>query len=129
MNRPALRFWASAVAVALAVAIFSALLLPFDAIGLVTRAERQRAWLLTLWTGGVMAVLFGASALLGAFHGLGLREVLEAGSLQRARDARTQAMARARPGFHSSFGWWLVSVGALLILGYFAAAMVIQGGT
>lgn len=129
MKHPALRFWASAVAVALAVAVFCALLLPFSAIGLETRAERQRAWLLTLWTCGVMAALFGASALLGAFSGLGLREVLDAGSVKGARDARNRAMDGTKPGFHHSFGWWLVSVGLLLIATYFAALTVLNGGT
>src|SRR5690606_13729107 len=59
------RFWGWAVGVAIGFALAAALLMPYEALGLATEAERWRAWLLTLWTGGVLCILFGISGLLG----------------------------------------------------------------
>jgi hypothetical protein len=126
VRRPAFVFWGTAVAVAAVFAILAALLLPFEALGIHTLAERQRAWLLTLWTGGTLGVLFGVSALLGAFGGIGVREVLEAGGLQQATKAYREGRGRSASEFHRSFGWWLVAVGALLIAVYFAAWTVLN---
>lgn len=127
MNRPVLVFWGTTIAVTGGFAVFSALLLPFDSLGLGTVEERQRAWLLTLWTTGVMGILFGVSSLLGAFAGVGVREVFEAGSVTEA--ARVHRQTRAGEGgvpFHRNFGWWLVTVGGLLILTYFAAWLMLK---
>ena len=121
MTRQAVVFWGAAIAVALLVAVLSALLLPYGTIGLDSLEERQRAWLLTLWTAGVMSVLLGVSSLLGAFSGLGLRDALEAGSLQRAQAARRESLSGEERAFHRSFGWWLVCEGGLLVATYFAA--------
>ena len=108
-------------------AILAALLLPFDALGIRTLADRQRAWLLTLWTGGALGILFGASALLGAFGGIGVREVFEAGSFQQATKLYREGRARSGVStFHRSFGWWLVMVGALLLALYFVSWAVLN---
>lgn len=120
MRADAVRFWGSAIAVAAGFAAAAALLLPYDALGLGTGAERWRAWLLTVWTTGVMAVLFGASAVIGAGTPLGYREVAEAGSVMEA--LRMRRGARGAPEhFHRNFAWWLVCTGALLIAVYFGA--------
>ena len=121
------RFWGSAVAVALAFALAAALFLPYRQLHLDTEAERWRAWLLTLWTGGVMAVLFGAAGLLGYADRIGFREVREAGSLHEALERRRAQQRAPDGGFHGNFAWWLVSTGVLLIGLYFAAWTVLRG--
>jgi hypothetical protein len=122
-DRRALRFWASAAACALAFAAAARLLLPYEMLRIESDAERHRAWLLTLWTAGVFAVLFGTSALLGAFRGIGFRDVHDAGgSVLQAMDTFREGVKRsgAEP-FHGSFAWWLVSTGMMLVLIYFTA--------
>ncbi|CAN5418993.1 hypothetical protein BH24GEM3_BH24GEM3_25230 [soil metagenome] len=127
MSRQAGIFWGTALGVALGFALFAALLLPFDALGLRTLEERERAWLLTVWTGGVLAVLFGLSALLGAFSGMGFREVMEAGSTSEAVETHRRSLTRFGEGpFHQSFAWWVVSTGGLLVAIYFAAWLVLR---
>lgn len=126
MSRRALRFWGSAAGAAGGAALLLWVLFPYGALGLDAPGERWRVWLLILWTAGVMSILFGASALLGAFSGLGVRDVVEAGSLGDARERRRQARsaegeASGAARFHSDFGWWLVCTGGLLIGTYFAA--------
>ena len=120
LNRAAVRFWAAAVACTLAFAAASAAWFPYGALRLDTPLEQRRVWLLTLWTAGSMAVLFGASGLLAFFSPLGFREVHEAGSLYAAMEARRRARGRGQ-GFHGNFAWWLVCTGALLICVYFLA--------
>lgn len=119
MNRP-LRFWGSAAAAALLFAVAAALLLPYEALGLATEAARWRAWLLFLWTGGVMCVLFGVTGLLGFLSPAGVREVVEAGSVTKAMEERRAARRTGGGGFHGNFAWWLVATGGLLIATYFA---------
>jgi hypothetical protein len=121
------RFWGSALVVALAFALAAALFLPYERLRLVTEADRWRAWLLTLWTGGVMAVLFGAAGLLGYGDRIGFREVREAGSLQAAIERRRAQQRAPDAGFHANFAWWLVSTGGVLIGIYFAAWVVLRG--
>ena len=119
MNHP-LRFWSSAVALALLFAAAAAFLFPFEALGRGAPEERARVWLLTLWTAGVMAVLFGLAGLLAFATPLGFREVHDAGSVTAAREAREQARPRGQ-GFHRNFAWWLVCTGLVLLLLYFVA--------
>ncbi len=120
-------FWGTALGVAAGFALAAALLLPFDALGIHSAAERERAWLLTLWTGGVLGILFGFSALLGAFSGLGVREVLEAGSLREAAEMRRRTLTRwGAESFHGSFAWWVITTGALLVGMYFAGTVVLK---
>ena len=120
MTRSAIRFWGSALALALVFAAAAAFLFPYEALRLTAPADRVRVWLLVLWTTGVMAVLFGLAALLTFFTPLGFREVHDAGSVTAAREARKQARGPGQ-GFHDNFAWWLVCTGFLLILLYFVA--------
>lgn len=121
MTRRTLRFWGWAFGVAGAVAAAAALLMPYEALGLRTGAERERAWLLTVWTAGVMAVLFGATARIGA-RGLGVRDVADAGSVRAALEERKRAeRAAAGPGLDL----WIVATGGILIGIYFAGWLVL----
>jgi len=122
MSRSRLRFWGSAVAVALIFAALTAAFFPYESLRLRTPAERERAWLLTLWTAGVVSILFGLSARLGAFGGIGMREVVEAGSIQEAsRRHRERLKAGQEDEFASTFDAWLIVTGLILIGVYFAA--------
>ena len=120
MTRSVLRFWGCAFGLALLLASASAVLFPYEALRITSEAERARAWLLTLWTGGVLAILFGLAGLLTFAAPLGFREVHDAGSVTAAREARDQARPRGT-AFHDNFAWWLVCTGLVLILLYFVA--------
>lgn len=118
--RPEARFWLLSAGAALALAGAAALFQPADWLGLETRAERIHVWLLTVFTAGVFAVLFGTSALLGVFRPLGVRDVSEAGSVKAAMQMREEEIRRDRSaGYANNFGWWTVATGAILILIYF----------
>jgi hypothetical protein len=127
MNRTVTIFWGSAVGVALVFAAAAAALLPYDALRLYTAAERERAWLLTVWTGGVMAILFGLSATIGWVGGIGFRDVVEAGSVKKAAEKRRQVERQHKQdSFHSRFDWWLISTGVFLVLIYFAGWLALR---
>ncbi len=119
MNR--VSFWSSALGVALAMAALSALFLPYEWIGLETQADRMRAWLLTLWTAGVMGICFGVAGLLSGIAPIGVRDVAEAGSVAGAVQARREAVRRQGAADFYNFAGWTVAAGAILILIYFAA--------
>src|SRR5688572_6976453 len=87
-------FWGSALGVALAVAGLSALALPYEWIGLETTADRTRAWLLTVWTAGMMAICFGVAGLLSGITPIGIRDVVEAGSVSSAVETRRETIRR-----------------------------------
>lgn len=123
MSRPVLRFWLAAVGAVLLYAVAAAWLFPYDALRLTTGADRHRVWLVTLWTGGMLAICFGAAGLLGYGGALGVREVVEAGSVAEAAEARRRAR-RDAGGFHRNFAWWLIVTGVLLVGAYFAALAV-----
>ena len=116
VSRAAVRFWSSSLAAALGIAAAAALLLP-EALGL-------RGWLLTVWTAGVMWILFGAAALLGT-GGIGVREVLEAGSTPRALDADRRHRAFGGEGIYRDAGWWAVVTGGILVGLYFAVWLIL----
>ena len=120
MSRSALRFWASSLVLALVFAAATAFLFPYEALRLVEPADRVRVWLLTLWTAGVLAVLFGLAGILAFATPLGFREVHDAGSVTAAREARDQSRPRGQR-FHDNFAWWLVCTGLVLLLLYFVA--------
>lgn len=120
MNRAAIRFWGAAALAAGGWAVLASVILPYDALGLVTGAERARAWLLTLWTSGVMAICFGAAGIIGYGAPLGFKEVSEAGSVAEAIRARRQSQQHGG-SFYQNFAWWLVITGILLIVIYFLA--------
>lgn len=117
------RFWGAAVGVALAYALATALLLPYARLELYTEALRWRAWLLTLWTGGVLSVLFGLAGILGYRLPLGFREVADAGSIGDALEARRRAGSAESTG---NFAVWLVVTGLMLIGIYFVAWMMVE---
>jgi hypothetical protein len=123
VTRSALRFWGSAV---LAAAIFAALvplLFPFRALGLDPAADRARIWLLTVFCTGVMAILFGASGLIGV-RVLGIRDVVEAKSATLAIERQRQAREGMVRGWRNA-GGWTVAAGASLIALYFVLWMVL----
>lgn len=122
MRPPGPRFWGWAVGVAGAVAAAAALLMPYEALGLRTAAERERAWLLTVWTAGVMALLFGLTARVG-MRGVGVRDVAEAGSVRAAVEARRRA-ERAAGG--AGVDLWLIATGGILVGIYFAGWLVLR---
>ena len=108
-----LRFWGSAVAA------LAAWLLPYRALGLDSAALRWQAWLLTVWTAGVIAICFGLAGLVGYGAPLGVREVAEAGSLTGAMEARR--LARRGTGARGGLAGWLIATGAALVGIYFVA--------
>lgn len=118
MSRVAIRFWVSAVAVAVGWAVLASACFPYDAVGAETGADRARIWLLTLWSSGVMAICFGVAGILGYSTPLGFKEVADAGSLTQAMEERRR-MRRTVGSLHSNFAWWLMVTGAVLILIYF----------
>lgn len=112
------RFWISAVLFAAAFAAAASWLFPYDLLRLHDEAERNRAWLLTLWTAGVMGICFGATGLFSSALPLGFRDVAEAGSVSAAREARRRD-AGASP-FYNFAGWAATTGGFLLIIYLFA---------
>jgi hypothetical protein len=118
MNRAALRFWAAAVLAAAAWSVLTSALLPYEALGLESGAERGRAWLLTLWTTGVMAICFGAAGILSYAGPMGYKEVADAGSLTQAIEARRRSK-RQQGSLYTNFAWWLIVTGAMLVCIYF----------
>jgi hypothetical protein len=124
----ALKFWGAALAVALLFALAAALFLPYRSLGLLTEADRWRAWLLTLWTGGVLCILFGITTLLGYGRSIGFRDVAEAGSVPDAIEAQKKVRKTAADlaDFHGNFAWWIVSTGVLIILVYFAGWSILR---
>lgn len=120
MSREGYRFWLTAAGAALAYTAAARWLMPFEALGLQTPAERVRVWLVALWCGGVIAVCFGFAGLLAVSAPLGVRDVVEAGSVTQAAEAR-RAARRALGGFYTNFAWWLIVTGLFLIAVYFVA--------
>ena len=123
MSRPSLRFWGLAMGVAVLVALAAAVLLPYEAIGLRTGEERERAWMLTVWTAGVFAILFGLTARLGGAPGLSVRDVEEAGSVAAAVEARRRSR-KVDEGFRVDV--WLVATGGILVGIYFLGWLVLR---
>jgi hypothetical protein len=121
----ALRFWGSAVLAAAAFAALVPLLFPFRALGLDPAADRARVWLLTVFCGGVMLVLFGASGMLGARF-LGVRDVVEAKSATLAIERQRQVRAAVTGRGWRNAGGWTVAAGASLIAIYFVLMSVLD---
>lgn len=120
MTKPS-TFWLSSLAAAVGLSVAIAFLFPFGMLGIEPGPERERGWLLTVFTSGVMAICFGASALLGWIAPLTVRDVDDAGNVNAALDARREAMSRMRSSpFFYNFAGWTVSTGGFLLLIYFA---------
>jgi amino acid transporter len=126
VKRNFLVFWGSALAVAVTFAALAAAFLPYESLRLNTAAERERAWLLTVWTGGVISVLFGLSARLGAFTGVGFREVMEAGSVRQAVEMHRERTKPTDSDFARNFDGWLMTTGGMMIAIYFVAWLALR---
>ena len=124
--RPAAVFWGSAALAAGAFAALAPHLLPFGALGIVTAADRERAWLLTVFCAGVMALLFGGSGALGAFNFLTFRDVAEAGSVLKAKEERRKAGKAEAIPYTRNFALWVVATGAFLVAIYFALWLALR---
>ena len=119
MERP-LTFWGSALGVAMAFAGLVPVLFPFARLGLVTDADRDRVWLLVVFTAGVMAILFGAAAWVGGPRMVTLRDVLEGGGIAQARAQREKAeRARGDRPRYGNPATWVVATGGFLLTIYF----------
>jgi hypothetical protein len=123
VTRPGLRFWGSAVLTAVVIAALVPLLFPFRALGLDPAVDRTRVWLLTVFCTGVMAVLFGASGLLGARF-VGVRDVIEAKSAAIAIERQRQSREGVTRGWRNA-GGWTVAAGASLVAIYFLLWLVL----
>lgn len=117
---PALRFWGSAAAASIGFPALVPLL-----IAVADPVEDHRfVWLLTVFTAGVMLMLFGLAALISGRRSVGLRDVIEAkgvgAALARARQDRTESAA-----YTSNAAVWCVVTGALLFAAYLALWMAL----
>ncbi|MEX0912223.1 MAG: hypothetical protein WD737_01225 [Gemmatimonadota bacterium] len=112
-------FWTTSLVGALVFAAAAALLFPYGPLQIDTTAGREQAWLLTLWTAGVMAICFGASGLLASFAPLGFRDVADAGSVRAAVEARQEERSRQGSNTFYNFAGWTVSMGFWLVIVYF----------
>lgn len=118
-------FWGSAALFAAAFAALVPLVFPFETLRLVTPEDRERVWLLTVFCAGVMALLFGLSGLFGTLGYIGVRDVLEAGTVLEAMKQR--ARARKTDRSHTrNFGTWIVAAGVFLIAAYFVLLAVLR---
>jgi hypothetical protein len=120
-----LRFWGTAGLAAVGLGVAVALLFPFGPLGIETLAERQRAWLLTVWTSGVMAICFGATGLLATVSPITFRDVAEAGSVVAAIEARRSARQGQSSNAYYNFAGWSVSTGLCLLLLYFVGWLIL----
>ncbi|MBB4639140.1 hypothetical protein [Longimicrobium terrae] len=125
MNRPALRFWASAAGVAIGFAALVPVAFPYGLVGRDAATDRDAVWLLVVFTAGMMMILFGAAALLGGRRALGVTDVVDAGSVSRAL-ARAGKDGETAPGYVNNAAVWTVVTGALLLLIYFALWMTLR---
>jgi len=127
LRRGAAVFWGSAALAAAAFAALAPHLLPFGMLGLEQAADRERAWLLTVFCAGIMALLFGASGALGVAGLLSFRDVAEAGSVLKAKEEKQKARAAAGTiPYTRNFALWLVATGAFLVAAYFALWLALR---
>lgn len=125
MTRSALRFWGSAVLVAIVFAALVPVLFPFRAVGMDPAVDRTRIWLLTVFCTGVMALLLGGSGLIGG-RGMGLRDVLDAKSATIAIERQRQVRAALTERGWRNAGGWTVAAGGSLIAIYFVLLAVLD---
>jgi hypothetical protein len=118
-------FWSSAAAAGVILGGAIALLFPYGALGIEPGAERQQAWLLTVWTAGVLAICFGGTGLLALYSPISFRDVAEAGSVAAAIETHRELRSQRGESPFYNFAGWTVSAGAVLILLYFAGWLVL----
>lgn len=121
--RPRL-FWSSALLAAVAVGGLIAIAFPYGLLDIETPADRERAWLLTTWTAGVLAICFGGAGLLSTLSPVSFRDVAEAGSVPAAIEAHRAARLGREPLFYN-FAGWTVATGFLLLVVYFGGWLVL----
>jgi hypothetical protein len=127
VNREALRFWGWSAGVAVGFAALVAVAFPYGRLGLTEAADREWGWLATVWSGGVMAILFGLSGVLGWSSGVGIRDIFRAGGVKAALAQREKEKEAAlAQGRYSNFGWWLVATGGFMICIYFIGWLVLR---
>ena len=119
MNRAALRFWGSAAGVSIAFAALVPLVFPFRAIGLDPAVDRERIWLLCVFTLGVLLVLFGSGAWIGGRRSVTLRDVVDAGGVSQALNRANNATPQDETGYTQNAATWCVVTGVLLLMIYF----------
>lgn len=120
MNRAALRFWGSAAGVSIAFAALVPLLFPFRAIGLDPAVDRERIWLLCVFTLGVLLVLFGSGAWISGRRSVTLRDVVDAGGVPRALDRANATAPSDETRYTQNAAAWCAVTGVLLLMVYFA---------
>lgn len=115
------RFWMLAFAAAAGVGVAALLMVWLGPLGLEARADRERGWLLIVGTAGVLAVLFGTASWLGGPRRIGLRDVVAAGSVTKALEARRITERAQGPRFEL----WTVAFGLVLIAMYFVGWIIL----
>ena len=116
---PALRFWGSAAAVCIGFTAVAPLIIAWS-----PAEDRQRVWLLTVFTAGVMMALFGLAALVSGRRSVGVRDVIDAGGVRQALERAGRQRAESPP-YTANAAVWCVVTGALLIAAYFALWMAL----
>jgi hypothetical protein len=119
------RFWITSVIAALVLGALVAVGFPFGLLGVADGIERERAWLLTIWTLGVMSVCFGVSGLAATLSPISVRDIAERGSVVGAIEARRESRRdRAANPFYN-FAGWITTTGFFLLLVYFAGWLLL----
>ncbi|HEY0019021.1 MAG TPA: hypothetical protein VGC13_22155 [Longimicrobium sp.] len=116
---PALRFWGSAAGACIAFTALTPLIIAWS-----PAEDRARIWLLTVFTAGVMMVLFGLAGLISGRRSVGMRDVIDAGGVGQAL-ARAGQDRSESPAYTHNAAVWCVVTGALLIAAYFALWMAL----
>ncbi len=119
------RFWLSTVLVAVAFGGLVAVAFPYGALDLESAAQRERAWLLTVWTAGVMAICFGVAGLVSAVSPIGVREIAESRSVLDAINAQRDIRRQRESEPFYNFAGWTTMTGVFLLVVYFAGWLVI----
>ncbi len=123
MNPP--RFWAISLLVAAALGALLAVAFPYGPLGIESVADRQRAWLLSVWTAGVMAICFGATGLMAVLSPISFRDISESTSVTAAIDAHREVRRQhSSSRFYNAAGL-TVATGFCLLLVYFAGWLII----
>jgi hypothetical protein len=125
--RETLVFWGSAVLAAAAFAVIAPLLL-LQGLGPMMDADRERIWMLTVFCGGVMALLFGASGMLGATSYMTIRDVKDAGSVMEAikRHHHRRTDRGGNVPYTRNFAFWVIATGAILMAIYSALWLTLR---
>jgi hypothetical protein len=125
--RETLVFWGSAAFAAAAFAVFAPLLL-LQLLGPMMDTDRERIWMLTVFCGGVMALLFGTSGMLGATSYMTVRDVKDAGSVMEAikRQHNRRTDRGGNGPYTRNFAIWVIATGAILMAIYSALWLTLR---